>query len=796
MNIEFSRPEPLYAPMTAEKRRGLVKRQGFCSTAPAGRINDTVFCGNGSLKALLWGDPVQERIDFLHELFYMPKWKTPPSPPKIADILPEIRKMLLEGRLKEAPGRALEGILREPEYDERMRWSPDKSTRWSIPPCRRHPAFTLDIRTETEGRVRDYLRTVDFSSGEAKVYFSDDRGQYLRSLAVSRPDGAAFLRLQGPEKGLFVSVGLDRLGGQPDVKWENGSHVDMTLKGEANEFCFRVTGCYPPSFRDMGIGAAVRVWVKDGKAEVRDGRVAIGGAEEVFISVKADRCEPYSETLPEALSADLKVLGTDYDGLLSRHAEVQGRLMGRSELELGEENLDSVEELLESQVNDPCHLSKALYEKMYAAGRSFLVSDSGRLPPAYGQYNINVNLQVCSGNITSLPEMMDIFFRFFESKMEDFRLNARNIFGCRGILASIHPDEESGLMYHFSGPWPHFYWISCAGWVYNEFWGHYLTTGDEDFLRYRVVPGLKEIALFYEDYLKDRDGEGNCIFYPCFSPENGQAKGYPITINALMDVFVCREVLQNLLSACETLGLREEKEPLWREMLLHMPRLLLDSQGALREWAWDSIPDDLDHRHVSHHYAAWPGFEINPEDEPELSRAVLRSNHKRGQENDSAHGLMHRLFSAVRLGDAFGAEVYLHQFAEHGFINTGLMTNHNPHRSYFPDALGGLPAALAEMCVTSRPGHLTFLPAMSDDFDTGRITGLSLYTFAKLDDMRWDLRRGELTAKLRSLKKQTLTISCGRGIREFRVDQEEVQTEGVCRAAFDEDQTRTVTIRF
>ncbi len=796
MNIKYVKPKPAYEPMPKAQRKVLVKRQGFCSTAPAERINDTIFCGNGALTALLYGDPIEERIDFYHELLYMPKWKNPPAPPKIADVLPEVRRMLREGELRKTPAYALSAILRDPIYDELMRWSPDRSTRWSIQSNRRHSAFSLSICTVTAGEVRDYLRTADFSSGETRVFYSDDRGTYVRSLVVSRPDSAAFIKLEGPAGCLSARISLTHLGGQPEVKWENGACVSSDLKGDNGSFTFRVTGRYQPDYKDMGFAAAVCIRIKGGSSRIEGDAVVFERADEAVISVSVDRCSPFDAALADRLCERLWAVGSDYDALLARHAKVHASLMQRSELEINEPSLESIEELLEAQVKDPSRLPGALYEKMYAAGRNYLVSDSGSLPPGYGQYNINVNLQVCSGNITSLPEMMEVFFRFFESKFEDFRLNARNIFGCRGILASIHPDEESGLMYHFSGPWPHYYWISCAGWVYNEFWGHYLATGDEAFLRDRILPGLREIALFYEDYLTDRDEEGNYIFYPCFSPENGQARGYPITINALMDIFVCREVLENLLEAVRILGLEEEKAPLWRELLSHMPTLLLDRQGALREWAWDAISDDLDHRHVSHHYAVWPGFEINTEQNTALAEAVLKSNHKRGQENDSAHGLMHRLFTAIRLGDTRGAEVYLHQFSEHGFINTGLMTNHNPHRSYFPDALGGLPAALAEMCVVSRPGHIELLPAMSEDFKTGRITGLSLYTFARLNMLSWDLEKGELLAEITSLKDQTVTISCGRGIQQIWIDSREASLCGQIQLSLIKDKTAAIRIRF
>ena len=216
MNIAFSRPKPIYAPMPKEQRRALVKRQGFCSTAPAERINDTIFCGNGALTALLYGDPIEERIDFHHELLYMPKWKNPPAPPKIADVLPEVRKMLREGELRKTPAYALNAILRDPVYDELMRWSPDRSTRWSIQSNRRHGSFSLNIHMDTAGEVRDYLRTADFSSGETKVYYTDDRG----ALCLTYRAMEAALKSLPAEPGKYIQVAMNEKMRQDRAKMD------------------------------------------------------------------------------------------------------------------------------------------------------------------------------------------------------------------------------------------------------------------------------------------------------------------------------------------------------------------------------------------------------------------------------------------------------------------------------------------------------------------------------------------------------------------------------------------------
>ena len=157
--------------------------------------------------------------------------------------------------------------------------------------------------------------------------------------------------------------------------------------------------------------------------------------------------------MSEELTRSLRACPDDYTVLIAGQERTHSALMRRTDLCIAseEELLWSTEELLTGQrIGEG--VSRALMEKLYHMGRYFLITETGTLPPAKGQYNINVNLQVCSGNLCALPEMMRVFFRFFESKFGDFRVNARNIFGCRGILASVHPDMETGYEYHFSGP--------------------------------------------------------------------------------------------------------------------------------------------------------------------------------------------------------------------------------------------------------------------------------------------------------------------------------------------------------
>lgn len=428
-----------------------------------------------------------------------------------------------------------------------------------------------------------------------------------------------------------------------------------------------------------------------------------------------------------------------------------------------------------------------LMEKLYDMGRFFLITDTGDDPPSLFQHNINTNLQVCSGNMTGLPEMMDVYFRFYEDKFDDFRLNAKRFYGARGVLGNIHCDYNSGKFYQFSIVYPHYCWTACLGWIYNEFWGHYLVSGDKEFLRDRVVPGLKEIALFYEDYLSDEDENGKVLFYPSYSPEDPSMNDYHVpfpkdvyamNVNSLMDVMVCREVLDNLMEACEILGLDEPDLPKWKELRSKLPDFLLDEDGAVKEWSFKYSGENYDHRHVSHHYDIWPGRAISPEKTPELVKPFILSNRKRGHQDDSAHGVIHRYFTAVRLNDLPDAMHNLRTLMEHGYVTRTLNTVHYPYRVFCPDLLGAMPAMILEMLVYSDEGFIKLLPAVPEDLKKGAVEGVWLYTFAKIERMEWDMAQGAASVRLASVVDQEVEISFPEGYRKVCIDGEETLPKG------------------
>ena len=205
-------------------------------------------------------------------------------------------------------------------------------------------------------------------------------------------------------------------------------------------------------------------------------------------------------------------MSLDYHRLLAEHTSWQSALMERTTVELGsdDDHLLTTEEMLVQEHLDEGFFP-ALVEKIFDMGRYFLLYSHGKVPYVWGHVNVNVNLQVASGVQTALPEMMETYFSWIESLHDNWRKNARDIFGFRGFLSSVHPDGLNGVLFHMTPSSPHHYWIAGAGWCYQPFWEYYQTTGDSDFAENRLLPALREIARFFDDYLSLRDEKGRYI---------------------------------------------------------------------------------------------------------------------------------------------------------------------------------------------------------------------------------------------------------------------------------------------
>lgn len=772
-------------PMSLEERQrlGIVPRRGFCSINPGS--DALLISGNGFMNIDVACDLYSEQINFRHESVFMPQKHF--EAPNIAGIFPEVRRMLLAGKYHEAAKLAYEEWHKSP-------MAPGGGFGGG-------PAFSMSLDSPKGVSVKNYLRTVDFESTELKLYWTDERGEWVRRTFTSRPDNVVVQWLTAPT-GLSLNVrialrrsaggmfgGMGGFGGgglgAPLVKTQagpagfsprRGASTPAEFHQDFNERRLIFKGILDPSVNNSGYAGVTRV-VRDGGSAHMDGdTLAVENASSVMLLTRIEAFSDYSESQVEALRQAVDALTPDYPALLERARKVQSEMLNRVTVDFGgaSQYAMSSEELLADQRSSPGY-SGAFLEKLFEMCRYWFILTSGRYCSMQAETNANINLQIAPGVQGDHREGMEAYFNWMESLAPDYRTNAKNIFGMRGAHYALTPTKESGVDTHFDFAastgeiWPHPYWLSAGGWCVRPFWDHYLATGDMEFLRNRVVPAYKDLALFYEDFLTVTDRNGNYIFVPSFSPENNPGNlnpGCMAVMNASMDISVCREVLGNLVEACELLGIEADSVPKWNAMVAKLPPHLLEPDGAMKEWAWATLGERYDHRHISHLYGAWPGDEIDPDRTPQLAKAALIADRHRVPERLAAHGRCHRALVGARLKDSYLVDTELRQLIEEGNVGPTLRCSHDPYAFPMPDAQGGIPAIMMEMLAYSRPGVVEVLPAIPPSLVKGSMNGMLLRTFARLDKLSWDMNARTVDLTITSVKKQDVTLLARHGIEE------------------------------
>jgi alpha-L-fucosidase 2 len=764
------------SPMSLEDRirRKIVPQKGFCCLAPGG---EALSSGYGTVNIEVAGNPYTEQIPFSHESMFTPRKKSLETP-NIAKVFPQVRQMILDGKYHEAVMIA---------YDE-----------WRKTPITRAGGFgggrfSMLLEFPRSTSVSDYLRTLDFESTEVKIHWTDERGEWVRRIFTSRTDNVVVQLLTAP-KGQLVNVrikmsegvgggratggGQDFAGIRSRAGAQGGNDGSSNTQKDLNEQRLILKGRLDPSVDNRGFANVTRVVREDGSARLEGDTLVVENASSVMLLTRIEYLSDYSEDKVEAVRQSLEALTPDYPSLLERARKVQSEMLNRVTVDFGGASKYglSSEELLSDQRSSPGY-SGAFLETFFDMCRYWFIITTGKYRSVSALTNVNTNLQIAPITLGYYRESEMAYFEWVESLVPDYRTNAKNIYGMRGTHYPIAPTKDSGVFTMFDyadntgETWPHPYWISAGGWVVRPFWDHYQVTGDLDFLRNRMVPIYKDLALFYEDFLTVTDKNGNYIFVPSFSPENNPGSlnpGCMAVINASMDISVCREVLGNLVEACELLGIEAASIPKWKAMLAKLPPHLLEPDGTLKEWAWSDLGERYNHRHISHGYGAWPGDEIDPDRTPKLAKALVIADRKRVHERLAAHSQCQRALIGARLKDNYMVDSELRQLLEQGFVGTTLLCPHDPYANMrIADAQGGIPAIMMEMLAYSRPGIIEVLPALPPALVKGSINGMLLRTFARLNKLSWNMDTRTVDLTVTSVRNQDVTLIARYGIEEI-----------------------------
>jgi hypothetical protein len=574
----------------------------------------------------------------------------------------------------------------------------------------------------------------------------------------------------------------------------NGDLRSVQIEHNAAEMYFHAAyGRTMGKPKAEGYHALARVVVQGGKTvAVANERLEIRDAERAVVLLRLECLEDAAAADRVALRDALAQLPADYQTLLTPHAAAHGEMFHRVTLSLGgdPEKERSTEAVIQRALQG--RGLPEFFELMHAVGRYALICGAtGDLPPSLmgiwgnewnapwdGRYTFdaNLNLAVSAASQGNLPEVMNTYTAFLERYVDDWRKNAQNLYGCRGVLTDLCQGWRHGVVLMTTYPW-----TGGAGWLAYYLYDHYLFTQDRTFLQQHVVPLLKDVATFYEDFLSGYpEMNGRAVFYPSISPEN-QPKMIPedqtteVVPNATCEIAICRQALTQLISACRELNIEKDNLPRWEALQAKLPDYVINADGALAEWAYPGLGDRYNHRHSSHLYGVYPSLEISPDRTPKLFKAARVAIEKRlaaGLGGKSAHGLMHVSLIAARLKDPELLWRMLRDFSRLRFVNTSFFTCHNPGPViYNLDTTFSMPAVLMEMLVYSEPGLVELLPALPQElFVRGTLRGLLARGGIVIEELDWNTTLLRINATLRSRRAQEIVLRLGIDMRTVEAE--------------------------
>ncbi|MGV8883313.1 MAG: glycosyl hydrolase family 95 catalytic domain-containing protein [Rhodoglobus sp.] len=762
-----------------------------------------LIVGSGRVGAVLSGPADALTITFAHERYFLPL-NARPDAPDLTSALGDVREALLAGNDQEASA-LVSAAARVDGYDKGLVWTDPLGI-----------CGTLSVRTP--GGVASAHRLIDPLGGEVAVEWVDlDGGSHAVRMFAPRDEETVWISVESDRDA--TAVATLELGGGEETSFDTGvadgsRAVRAVATGGERGRLVSTAGTLPLTARTVVTADTGSFWLVRGSAADSSAAIEAGVPRSIRVDVAVGT--------EEADDAPGRAASTSDEGswteLRERHRRTHGELTGASLLDLRAASThEYTEDLWEAARAGDRDAERRVVEIAYLSGRANIISSTGELPatlqgvwqgtwrPAWSaDYTLNGNVQ--NGGIASLiptgtPELVRSFLTLLLEHTDDYRENARRIYGAEGMLLPSRMSTH-GRADHFAPEYPHLFWIGCGGWALRVAADLVETTGDRSIIDDALWELAEGVLRFAETATVEIDGTRRLI--PSYSPENTPGGSrLPIATDATIDVAILRDAAR----ATALLGRARGDNTLdarWNRLVESLPAYRVADDGTLAEWIDPAWGENVAHRHVSQLYPLWydvdPAFLGDSQQAAELRDAAAATIAAkiawRAEEPTAPPGRMEMAFGLVQLGlaaaalgDADAAMTCARWLAVDHWRPT-LTTTHDAGRIFNLDASGGLPAVVAAMLLGSTTDELSVLPALPEAWPTGSITGLRARGGLVVDTLDWDPAGVSMTVR-RPAPAEWLAPDEGTLIRAPRAFELQVGGSTVApRVRFDEQPTR------
>jgi len=780
---------------------------------PASHFCESIPLGNGRLGAMIFGGIAKETV-ILNESSMWSGSDGFSYDRDIGKVMPQIRKLLLEGKYKQAERLYEKEILSiEPKFGGGFATENPFGTYQVLGTMNIH-TFQYITGAQSCSEYVDYRRELDIENAVMSMefgmhyYAESELTHYTRQCITSASDEAIVFRFTTDKPGrINFNASLDRPERFLVTPVCNDS---LLMTGQLND---GKGGC------GIKYACMLKAVAKGGSVKTDGTVLTVKNADEVllFITAATDLKTFSGRNCKDALAASAsdmeRASAKGWDELLKSHIADYRKYFDRVEFGLGQ-----VKEAV-SRLSTPERLQALLNgsedpgfaELYFNFGRYLLISCSrpGGLPanlqgiwaeeiqsPWNGDWHLNAQqMNYWSAEVCNLSELHEPYLKLTEALSKSGAKTAHDFYNAKGWVA-----------HHITNPWCYtlpseraLWGSSTMGgtWLCQHLWDHYLFTGDRVYLEW-AYPIMKGSAEFILDILAEDPETGWLVVLPGDSPENGYYDPEEKEITGLsIGTAYDMQIVRYLFKACiDAAGILERDDSFKEELKCRLEKLAptrLDSKGLIMEWQREFDVPWPNHRHISHLWGAYPGVEITPDNTPDLASAAIKTIEKRGL-SGSGWAVVHRQGVFARMyqaGYAYKCLEFLFKYCTYSnLFNRSYNPPENTELPKMPELsdfslpfqidgnLGG-PGIIAEMLVQSHlrdtacgedSGNgaglfiIRILPALPDEWPQGHILGLRCRGGFEAD-IRWN--DGRLAnACLKSIGgKECIVKYCGKTLK-------------------------------